>query len=260
MTKSTAWLGAVSAALLLIAVPCRPASAQTGRLQVMTSGGFAEPLKKLLPEFEHESGISVSIAIGKSQGAGDDTINAQLAHGAAADMVVLTREGMNDLIGQGRIVAHSDVDIAKSPLGVAVRAGQPKPDIGTVAAFKKTLLEAKSLAYPGSTTGFYVSGTLYPKLNAAKELQAKSSNIGVAGVAAGKAQLAIQAITELIHAPGADYVGLVPKELQYDTVFAAALVTGTGNDGPAKKLIAFLASDKALAVLHGSGMEAVRQH
>jgi molybdate transport system substrate-binding protein len=250
-----AWLPA-----LLIVFCVGPAMAEDAALQVMTSGGFAPPLKTILADFQKTTGMAVTVTIGKSQGAGDDTIAAQLARHVPADMVVLTREGLNDLIAQGRITPKSEIDIAKSPLGVAVRAGAPKPDISTVDAFKKTLLDARSIAYPGSTTGFYVSGTLYPKLGLAKELQAKSSNIGVTGVAAGKAEIAVQAITELVHAPGADYVGLVPKALQYDTVFSTALVKDTKNMVKARRLMAFFASKTAASVFKDSGMESIQPH
>ena len=251
---ATAWLAGLCAVFALTGI-CTSAQAVT--LKVMTSGGFAKPLDKILGDFQRTSGISVAITIGKSQGSGDDTISAQLGRGVPSDMVILTREGMNDLIAGKKIVPHSDSNVAKSALGVAIGAGKPRPDISTVDAFKETLLNAKSVTYPSSTTGFYVTGKLLPKLGIAAQVLPKTANTGVAAVASGKSEIAIQAVTELIHVPGADFIGLVPKPLQYDTVFSTGLVKGTQNAAAARQLTAFLESKQAMQVLRDSGMEPV---
>src|SRR6185295_18870188 len=175
-------LASTAMALCLSALIPQSALAQ---VRVMTSGGFAAPLREMLPEFEKSSGLSVEVILGKSQGAGPDTISAQLSRGVAADIVILSREGLNDLISENRIAAHSDIDLAKTPLGMAVRAGAPKPDISTVEAFKNALLHAKSITYPSSTTGIYMATKLFPRLGIADEVLPKSSNAGVAAVAKG---------------------------------------------------------------------------
>jgi molybdate transport system substrate-binding protein len=110
------------------------------------SGGFSGACERLLPEFERTSGIKVTTALGASQGPGPQTIAAQLARGVPADVVILSREGLNELITAKRIVAGTDVDLAQVPLGVAVRAGTPKPDLSTAEAFKQVLLNAKTVA------------------------------------------------------------------------------------------------------------------
>ena len=170
--------GAVAVCLLA------PQSA-LAQIRVMTSGGFAAPLREMLPEFEKSTGLSVAVIVGKSQGAGPDTISAQLGRGVAADIVILSREGLNDLIAANRIVVHSDADLAQTPLGLSVRAGAPKPDIGTVEAFKKTLLQARAITYPSSTTGIYMATRLFPRLGLADAIIPKSSNAGIAAVARG---------------------------------------------------------------------------
>ena len=227
-------------------------------LTVMTSGGFATPLKAALPAFEKSSGITVTVILGKSQGDGPDTIAAQLARGVAADVVILSREGLNDLIAGKKVVASSATDLAKTPLGVAVKAGAPKPDISTVEAFKATLLRARSITYPSSTTGIYMSTKLFPQLGIAKELAAKSTNANVAAVVKGDAELAIQPVSELLHVPGADFVGTIPAQIQYISVFSAA-ATPNGSD-QAKQLITFLASPAASAAIRDSGMEPLGAH
>jgi len=233
-------------------------AAAFAQITVMTSGGFATPLKAALPAFEKSSGISVTVILGKSQGDGPDTIAAQLGRGVAADMVILSREGLNDLITQKTVDAASATDLAKTPLGVAVKAGAPKPDISTVAAFKASLLRARSITYPSSTTGIYMSTKLFPQLGIAKDLAGKSSNANVAAVVKGDAELAIQPVSELLHVPGADFVGTIPAEIQYISVFSTA-ATVNGN-AQAKQLITFLASPAAGAAMRDSGMEPLGGH
>ena len=230
------------------------------QVKVMTSGGFAAPLRDMLPEFTKSTGISVEVILGKSQGTGPDTIGSQLSRGVVADIVILSREGLKDLISANRIVPHSDIDLAKTPLGMAVRAGAPKPDIGTVEAFKNTLLHAKSITYPSSTTGIYMATKLFPQLGIASEVLPKSSNAGVAAVAKGDTEIAIQPVSELLHVPGTDFVGILPQEIQYISVFSAALVTGSGKSSDAEKLIKFLGSPTAKDAIRNSGMEPLPLH
>jgi molybdate transport system substrate-binding protein len=241
--------------LMVFAALAMIPQAAFAQVTVMTSGGFATPLKAALPEFEKATGISVTVVLGKSQGAGPDTISAQLARGVAADVVILSREGLNDLISENRIAAKSDVDLAKTPIGLAVREGAPKPDIGTVQAFKDTLLRARSITYPSSTTGIYMATKLFPKLGIAKEVAAKSSNAGVAAVARGEAEIAIQPVSELLHVPGTEFVGTIPGQIQYISVFSAARTAKANRDDQARLLIAYLASDKAKIAIRDSGME-----
>ena len=224
----------------------------------MTSGGFAAPLKAALPDFEKSTGIAVTVVLGKSQGAGPDTIAAQLGRGVAADVVILSREGLNDLISANRIVAKSDVDLARTPLGLAVKAGAPKPDIGSVEAFKDTLLRARSITYPSSTTGIYMATKLFPQLGIADALAPKSSNAGIAAVAKGEAEIAIQPVSELLHVPGTDFVGTLPQAIQYISVFSAARVANSTREDQARRLIDYLASAKASGAMRDSGMEPMR--
>jgi molybdate transport system substrate-binding protein len=152
-------------------------------------------------------------------------------------------------------VARSDVDLARTPLGVSVRAGDPKPDIGTVDAFKQTLRRAKSITFPSSTTGIYMTTKLFPQLGIASEIAGKITNAGVAAVARGEAEIAIQPVSELLNVPGVDFVGTLPAEIQYISVFSTALVTGSKEPDAGKRLIAFLSSESAKREIRNSGME-----
>ncbi len=235
-----------------------PAIHSSVTLKVMTSGGFAAPLAQLLPEFEKESGIAVEVTRGGSQGPGPDTIPAQLRRGVPADMVILSREGLNDLIADGRIAARTDINLAQTPLGLSVHAGAAKPDIATLDALRQSLLAAKSITFPASTSGTYLTQSLFPHLGIAQQMAAKSSNAGVAAVARGDVELTIQPQSELLHVSGTDFVGPLPAQAQFISVFSAARVAGSNNSAAALQLIEFLASAKAGAALKESGMSPAR--
>jgi molybdate transport system substrate-binding protein len=225
---------------------------------VITSGGFAAAFQDLQPEFEKSTGIKLTVTRGASQGSGPDTIAAQLRRGFPADVVIMSREGLDDLIAEKRIVAGSDVNLGQTPLGMAVRAGAPKPDIRTVEAFKQTMLRAKSVTFPGSTTGIYMVKKLFPQLGIATEMAPKTTSTGVAAVAKGDAEIAVQPVSELLQVPGTEFVGTLPKEIQYVSVFSAAMVMGSKEPKEAKQLIDFLTSEKARTAMKASGMEVVK--
>ena len=144
------------------------------QLNVLMSGGFAAAYEQLLPEFKRVTGIKVTTGSGASQGTGPQTIAAQLARGMPADVVILSREGLSDLIAANKIVAGTDVDLARVPLGVAVREGAAKPDVSTVEAFKQVLLKAKTVAIPGSTSGIWLATELFPRLGVAEKINVKA--------------------------------------------------------------------------------------
>ncbi|MGA2551501.1 MAG: substrate-binding domain-containing protein [Burkholderiaceae bacterium] len=246
--------------LLILGALC-PIEA-VAQVKVIISGGFARAYRSALPEFEHTTGIEVTTGSGVSQGSGPDTIEAQLRRGVPADVVIMSREGLDDLISAGLIVAGTDVDLAQTPLGLAVRAGAPRPEIATVDAFKETLHNARSIAVPGSTTGIYLTTRLFPRLG----VDSKSVNVTARGaeaislVASGNATLAVQPVSELLHMPGIDFVGPIPMEVQYVSVFSAAVVIGSKEVEASKRLISFLASDKTTSAIEQAGMESLKPH
>src|ERR671931_1125100 len=145
-------------------------AAAAAELNVLISGGFSGAYEQLLPEFERTSGIKVTTGSGASQGTGPQTIAAQLARGVPADVVILSREGLDELIAAKRIALGTDVDLARVPLGVAVRAGTPKPDVSTVELLKRVLLKAKTIAMPGSTGGIWLMTDVFPRLGIAEKI------------------------------------------------------------------------------------------
>src|SRR5436309_417596 len=161
--------------LILLGAWTMPASAQ---LKVIISGGFSSAYEQLIPEFERASGVKVETGSGASQGTGPQTIGAQLARGVAADVVILSREGLTELVAAKRIAAGTDVDLAQTPIGVAVRAGAAKPDVSTVDAFKRVLLGARSIAVPSSTSGIFLMKDVFPRLGIAEKIDVKPSPRG----------------------------------------------------------------------------------
>ena len=171
---------------------------EPAQLNVLISGGFAGAYEQLLPEFQRMSGIKVTTGSGASQGSGPQTIAAQLGRGVAADVVILSREGLNELIAAQMIAAATDVDLARVRLGVAVRAGTAKPDVGTIEGFKQVLLSAKTVAIPGSTGGIWLTHDLFPRLGITEKINIKLAPRGtdatgmVAGGGRGSCSLACQ--------------------------------------------------------------------
>lgn len=245
-----------AAAVALGTTLALPAQPQT-QIQVIISGGFAPAYRELLPDFERTTGIKVATSSGASQGTGPDTIGAMLRRGVPADLVILNRPGLAALAAEGRIVAGTDRDLAESLIGIAIRAGTPKPDIRTVDAFKQTLLNARTIAAPGSTATRFAA--LLSRLGiSAAALEVKVPSRGtesVAMVARGEAQLAIQPVSEILHMPGVELGGALPAELQYKAVYAAAIVTGSQKLEACQRLIAFLSSSAATAAIRNSGMQ-----
>jgi molybdate transport system substrate-binding protein len=229
-------------------------------MNVLISGGFSGAYEELLPEFERASGIKVATGSGASQGTGPQTIAAQLARGVATDVVIMSREGLGELIAAKRIVAGSDVDLARAPIGVAVQAGAAKPDVSTVEAFKQVLLKARKVAVPGSTSGIWLTTDLFPRLGVADKINVVVTPRGAdaaAMLAAGEADLAVLPTSEIMSAAGVDFAGNIAAEIQFVQTFSAAIVTGSREIEGCKRLIAFLTSPRATEAIRKSGMEPV---
>jgi molybdate transport system substrate-binding protein len=236
---------------------------QAEEIKVMTSGALSAALRELTPSFERASGATLLIVSGGSVGGVPDSIPDRLQRGERADVLIMAAGGIDDLMKAGRVVAGSRVDLARSSIGVAVRAGAQKPDISSVDALRRTLLRAKSIAYSSSVSGVYVSTELFQRLGIANQVLAKSRKVDAEPVAAvvarGEAEIGFQQISELRPVPGIEVVGPLPTEVQRVTVFAAAAVVGSANASGGRALIAFLSSPAASASIAKSGMDPVTQ-
>jgi molybdate transport system substrate-binding protein len=242
----------------MVAMMLNSPTVALAELNVLMSGGFGGAYEKLLPEFERTSGIKVTTRSGASQGSGPQTISAQLAQGVPADVVILSREGLTELIAANKITGGTDVNLAQVPLGIAVRAKAPKPDVSTVAAFKQTMAGAKKIALPGSTSGIWLKNDLFPRLGIADKIsiEMKPRGTDVTNmVATGDADIGVLPVSEILVAAGVDYAGPLPSEIQLVQVFAAAIVAGSKESAASKRLIEFLASPRATEAIKNSGMD-----
>ena len=231
------------------------------QLEVMISGGFQGPYTQMLPSFERTTGIKVVTKSGASQGSGPKTIKAQLLAGTAVDVVILSREGLSELIAMNKILPNSDVDLAQVSIGLAVPTGNAKPDILTMKTFSNALVNAKKIVVPGSTSGIYLTQKVFPKLGINDQISVQITERGAQAttlLANHEANIAIQPSSELINVAGIDYVGPIPDSLQLIQTFAAAITTNTSNLEAAKKLIEYLSSPIAVGPIKNSGMNTVR--
>jgi len=225
----------------------------------MISGGFSAAYQELLPEFERTTRHTVVTSRGASMGTTPTSIPSRLQHGEPVDVFIIAGDALEGLDKQGKVVPGSRIDLAQSRIGLAVRAGASKPDIGTVDAFRRLMLEAKSVSISTSASGVYLSTELFPRLNIADQMKAKTRAVAgepaAAPVARGDAEIALQQISELLPVPGIDYVGPLPAEIQKVTMFSAGIATGAKEPEAARELIRFLASPKAAPAIAKSALE-----
>ena len=234
--------------------------AGAAELLVASSGGFAPAYKLLAPAFEKKTGNTVVSEWGPSMGETPSAIPKRLGRGEAIDVVIMVGSALDDLIRQGDVAADSKVLLARSRIAVAVRAGSPRPDIGSVDALRATLLAAKSIAYSDSASGVYLQNVLFPKLGIADQLRGKARMIPAEPVgqvvARGDADIGFQQLSELKAIAGIDIVGLIPAEVQEVTLFSAGVTTRSHDPKAARALLDFLSATESAAVIDGTGLEA----
>jgi molybdate transport system substrate-binding protein len=233
----------------------------TDEIRVMTSGAFTAAYLELIPRLELLTKKKL-VTAATSIGTGETSIPNRLRRGEPVDVVIVADGVLLGFIKDGLIMAESHTPLARSAIGMAVRAGAPKPDISTVDALKRTLLQAKSIAYSASVSGEYLTTELYPRLGIAQQVMSKSRLIGGgervgAVVARGEAELGFQQISELLPVPGIDHVTPLPAEVQKVSTFSAGVALRTGNSDAAHAVIRFLASPEAAYAITNSGLEPI---
>jgi molybdate transport system substrate-binding protein len=234
-------------------------AAGAAEVHVMISGGLAAAYNALVPEFEKATGNKVVTAYGPSMGTTVNAIPMRLDRGEPADVLILVGYALDDLIKKGKAVNR--VDLVNSKIGVAVKAGSPKPDISSADAVKRALLAAKTVAYSDSASGVYISTEMFDKLGVTAEMKDKARKIPATPVAEivakGEAELGMQQISELKAVSGVDIVGPLPDSLQKVTVFSAGIATGSKEPEAGKALIKFLGSAAARETIVNSGLEPI---
>jgi molybdate transport system substrate-binding protein len=230
-------------------------SAGAADIKVISSNALRTTLEELAPGFEKSTGHKLVFTFGAAV-----PLKAQIEKGATFDVAVLTAEGVDDLIKQGKLVGATRTALANSGAGVAVRKGAPKPDISTVDAFKRALLGAKSVAYvEQGGTGIYLKGLLV-RLGIADALESRvkrlpPENPAAHAVANGEAEIGMTQISEILPYAGAELVGPFPREIQLTTSFATAVGAAAPQADAAKALIKFLTAPAAAAVFKAKGLD-----
>jgi molybdate transport system substrate-binding protein len=226
-------------------------------IKVLCSGAFRPAYLELVPPFERETGHKVVTAWGSSVAGAATSIPNRLERGEPVDLVIMAGSGLDKLIAAGLIAAGSRVDLAGSGVGVAVRAGAPRPDLSSAETLTRALLAARSIAYSSSASGIYVKALL-ERLGVAAAAgdrirQVEGEPVGRV-VARGEAEIGFQQISELLPVAGIDYVGPLPAEIQEITMFSAGIAAAAEEVAGAKALVGWLTSPAAAPVIRKSGM------
>jgi molybdate transport system substrate-binding protein len=204
-----------------------PGLALAAEIRVMTSGALAAPFQDLVKVFEQATGHTLVTILGSSQGGAADSIPERLKRGEQAHVVLLGRESLDNLVKQGFVRQGTERDIVNSRMAMSVRLGIPKPDISTVEAFKKAMLEAGSIAYSASVSGTYLSTVAFKELGIADQVLPKAKRIMSERVGAvltrGEVDVGFQQISELIpFAKTTQFVGPLPEGVQKVTQFSTS--------------------------------------
>lgn len=243
---------------LVLAAALGLQAASGAEIKVLTAGAFKPVVMAVVPDFEKQSGHKVVVE--------NDTVGAfakRIAGGETFDAVILTPPAIEQLVQAGKVASGSPIRLARVAIGVAVKAGAPRPDITTVAAFKQTLLAAPSVAYidpaAGGSSGIYLA-QLFAKIGVADAIREKSvlvpGGLVAEHVASGEAALGIHQISEILAVSGVTLVGPLPAEIQNYTIYAGGISAAARDGEAARSFLAALGTPSALAVLTAKGMEA----
>ena len=244
----TASIIAAASALLFSGI------ASAAEIKVLSTQATEEAYRELVPQFEKASGHKVATTFTGTLGA-----MKRLADGETYDLLIMSSSSIDELIKSGKIVRGSRVDFAKSGVGVAVRKGAPKPDISSTEALKKTLLAAKSIGYSTGPSGNYIV-SLFEKMGIGDQVKPKlkrtPTGVFVGSIiASGDVEIGFQQVSELMHFAGIDYLGPLPADVQYITIFSSGVHAGAKQEDAAKALVKFITAPAAAAVIKKHGLE-----
>lgn len=248
--KYNAALGAV----LLLSIVAGAGGAHAAEIRVCGARVSSTILGEIGPEFERTTGHKLAVSIDVAA-----AIIRRFDAGQACDILVVTEPQLDGLIKGGKVVAGSRTVLARSGIGVEVRAGARKPDIGSVEAFKRALLEAKSVAYlKEGASGVYLAGLL-DRLGVAEAIRPKLTRPDTDTVselvAQGGIELGMVVITQILTTPGVELVGPLPPEIQSYVVFAGGVTSNSGVKDAASSLLGFMTGPRAVRAIRAQGME-----
>jgi molybdate transport system substrate-binding protein len=229
-------------------------AAGAAEIKVLSTQATEDAYRELVPLFEQASGHKVTTIF-----TGTLDVQKRIAAGEAYDLIIMAGPAIDDFIKSGKVVPGSRTDLARSGVGVAVRAGAPKPDISSTEALKKTLLSAKSIGYSTGPSGVYLA-KLFQRLGVADAVKPKlkqtPTGVFVGGlVASGEAEIGFQQVSELSHFPGVDFVGPLPTEVQEITVFSSGIPVGAKQVEAANAWVKFLTAPAAAPAFTKRGLQ-----
>lgn len=230
-------------------------TATAAEIKLLASNAVKTVLEDLAPKFEKATEHKLNITFGVGV-----QLQASIEKGETFDVAILAASSVDALIKQDKIAAATRADFARSSVGVAVRKGAPKPDIGTTDAFKRAMLDAKSICYvEQGASGIYLK-SLFERMGLGADLKPKTkllpgSNPAANAVANGECEIGMTQISEILPYAGAELVGPLPAEIQLYTVFTTAVGSGAKEGDAAKALIKYLTAPEAAAVLKAKGLE-----
>lgn len=244
---------AIAAAVGFLALPLLAVSVQAAELKVLSSTALKTVLEELGPQFEKATENKVSFAFDPAA-----VLKTQIDQGAAFDVAILTVPLTDALVAAGKIDGASRTVVARGGLGVAMRAGAPKPDVSTAEAFKHALLNAKSIGFNGQGASRAATEAVFVKLGIADDLQPKIKLLQTTAseaVVKNDVEVGLGPVSEILASPAAELVGPFPSDLQWYLVLTAGVSTASKNTDAAKALIKFLTAPGAAPVLKAKGME-----
>jgi molybdate transport system substrate-binding protein len=244
----------LKSAAIALALLLAPVAATAAEVTFLCSNALKAVMEEIAPQFEKASGHKLVISFGST-----NPLKARIDKGEAFDLTILGDAAIEELVKQGKLDAATRVVVARSVLGVAFRKGAAKPDVSTTDAFKRTLLDAKSIAYlDDGLTGTYLK-VLFQRLGITENIQSKHKSVrGAEAVARGEVELGVTQISEILHEKGAELAGPLPPEIQNYTNFPAAVSAGAKQADAAKVLLKYLASPDAAKVMKANGLEQPR--
>jgi molybdate transport system substrate-binding protein len=221
-------------------------------ITILSGGAMQGLLAEAVPLFEHLDGYKVATEIGLTA-----ALRKAIESGAAFDIALLPRPDIDALARDGKVALGGVADVARSAIGVAVRAGAPKPDIATVDAFKRAVLQAGSITYSDGPSGLYIAG-LMERLGLAEAIKPKlrlTTGPVAELLARGEAELGLQQIVAILPVKGAELVGPLPNELQNIIVYAAGISANSGHGEGARAFVRFMATPEVAHIIRAKGME-----
>jgi molybdate transport system substrate-binding protein len=251
-------IGRIIAAVVRGVVPimlAQVAVAHAGEIKVLSTNGMRSVVEELAPQFERTTSHQLHRTFGITS-----ALRRQIEAGEPFDVVIMGAPFIDDLIKQGKLRADTRTDVARTGIGIAVRAGVPKPDISTVEALKRALLDTTSITYNKEATSGIYFASLLERLGIAEAMQPKTKfGVGFVAelVAKGEAEMAVQASSDHMAVQGVELVGPLPAEVQNYILFTVGVGADVNDPSPAKELIKFLTAPSAVPVLKPKGLEPV---